>query len=109
MTASYVMKTIVSSDNWILPITMVSFNTNNVSSPDVFNAALESIFANLSAEAASGSKLYASGTTTDSLFRKIYALVQCWRDISSDDCTTCLSNTINYIFAVYVEDKELRV
>jgi len=76
-------------------------NPQSVSNPDVFNAALESIFANLSAEAASGSKLYASGNTTDSLSRKIYALVQCWRDISSDDCTTCLSNTINYIFAVY--------
>jgi hypothetical protein len=77
------------------------YNPNNVSSPDVFNTALESLFVNLSAEAVSRSKLYASGTTTDSLSRKIYGLVQCWRDISSGNCTTCLSETINYIFSTF--------
>ena len=76
-------------------------NGNTVSSPAVFNNALYSLFSNLSAEAASTSNLYASGTTTDSLFQKIYGLVQCMRDISSDDCTKCLSNTINYIFSTY--------
>jgi hypothetical protein len=97
MTASYVMKTIVSSDNWTLSMDMLLENLNTVSSPDVFNAALESLFTNLSAEAASRSNLYASGTTTVSLLQTIYGLVQCWRDISSDNCTTCLSNTINDI------------
>eukprot|EP00253_Pinus_taeda_P017388 PITA_17388 len=78
-----------------------AYNLNNVSSPDVFMTALGNLFTNLSAQAASSSHLYASGNVTDSLSRKIYGLVQCWRDISSDDCTTCLSNTINYIFTVY--------
>lgn len=77
-----------------------TYITTNVSNPEVFNAALNRLFNNLLAEAESGSG-YASGKTVDSLFRKIYALVQCWKDISTDDCNTCLSNTINYIFAVF--------
>eukprot|EP00253_Pinus_taeda_P027994 PITA_27994 len=82
-------------DGWYL------YNVNNVSSPDAFMTALGNLFTKLSGQAASSSKFFASGTITDSLSRKIYGLVQCWRDISSDDCTTCLSNTINYIFTVY--------
>lgn len=82
-------------DGWYL------YKVNIVSSPEVFMTALSNLFDNLSAQAASSSNFFASGTITDSLSRKIYGLVQCWRDISSDDCTTCLSNTINYIFAIY--------
>eukprot|EP00253_Pinus_taeda_P010207 PITA_10207 len=80
---------------------LYTFITTNVSEPQVFGEALDNLLSNLSSEAASRSKLYASGITTDSLYRKIYGLVQCWRDISSDDCTTCLSNTINSIFATF--------
>eukprot|EP00253_Pinus_taeda_P030932 PITA_30932 len=82
-------------DGWYL------YNVNNVSSPDAFMTALGNLFTKLSGQAASSSKFFASGTITDSLSRKIYGLVQCWRDISSDDCTTCLSNTMNYISTVY--------
>lgn len=77
------------------------YNLNNVSTPDVFNAAVESLFANLSAEATSGSKLYASGITTDSLSRRIYGVVQCWRDISSKNCKACLSYAINSILSSF--------
>jgi len=77
-----------------------TYITTTVSNPEVFNAALNRLFNKLLAEAESGSG-YASGKTVDSLFRKIYALVECWKDISTDDCNTCLSNTINYIFAVF--------
>jgi len=71
-----------------------------VSNPEVFNGAVSKLLSKLSAEAASGSG-YASGTTTDSLSRKIYGLVQCWKDISSDDCTRCLSTTTNKILASF--------
>lgn len=81
---------------------MYTYITSNVSNSDAFDAALERLFRKLSAEAAaSGSELYASGIITDSLSRKIYGLVQCWRDISSNDCTTCLSDTINSMLATY--------
>jgi len=76
-------------------------NPQNVSSPDVFNRALNSLFTKLSAEAVSSRNRYASGTTIDSLSRKIYALVQCTRDISTDNCSTCLSYTVSYLFAAY--------
>lgn len=79
------------------------YNTQKLSKPDVFNASLVSLLTNLSAEAVSRSTLYASGTTatTGSLSQKIYGLVQCWRDISGRNCTTCLSKTINYMLASF--------
>jgi len=76
-----------------------NYNHSNMSTPDVFNAAVESLLTNLSGEAASGSKLYASGTSTDSLSRRIYGVVQCTRDISSIQCKTCLLSAINFILS----------
>eukprot|EP00253_Pinus_taeda_P033897 PITA_33897 len=37
-------------------------------------------------------------SSTDSSSQTIYGLVQCTRDISSKDCTTCLSYAIDFIF-----------
>jgi hypothetical protein len=76
------------------------YSSQNVSSPGVFEAALERLLNNLSGDATSGSG-YASGKTIDSLSRKIYGEVQCWKDISTDDCTKCLSSTINTIVTYY--------
>eukprot|EP00253_Pinus_taeda_P034567 PITA_34567 len=73
----------------------------NVTSANVFNQALDGLFTKLLSEATSGSKLYASGTTRDSLFREIYAMVQCTRDISIDNCSSCLSGQLGYILATY--------
>jgi hypothetical protein len=70
----------------------------NSSKPAGFDAAVEKLLYQLSTEAANGTKRSAFGTTVDSLSRKIYGLVQCTRDLSTDNCTTCLSNKINYIF-----------
>lgn len=79
------------------------YKINNVSNPDAFNAALGDLISKLSADAAYGSSWnrYASGLTNDSFFPKIYALVQCTRDISTDDCTACLSNVIRDILKSY--------
>jgi len=89
---------------------LYDYNVNNVSNPDIFNAALQSLLANLSAEAANEPerKRYASGTTAVSFFPKIYALVQCTRDISNDNCTACLSTAMNYIFEHYPRSKGAR-
>lgn len=76
-----------------------NYNKTNVSTPDVFNAAVESLFNNLSGEAVSTSTLYASGTTTDSLSRRIYGEVQCTGDISSILCKTCLLSAINFLLS----------
>ena len=74
-----------------------------MSSPNAFLHALEGLLTNLSVEATTGSggtgyASYAYGTTQDSLSRTIYGMVQCWRDISSADCTTCLLYIINFLF-----------
>eukprot|EP00252_Welwitschia_mirabilis_P021332 TRINITY_DN5455_c1_g1_i3.p1 TRINITY_DN5455_c1_g1~~TRINITY_DN5455_c1_g1_i3.p1 ORF type:complete len:576 (+),score=59.82 TRINITY_DN5455_c1_g1_i3:162-1730(+) len=52
---------------------------------------------NLSLQAInSPSSRYASGFN-DSNFPKIYGLVQCWKDISMDDCQTCVYNALDVI------------
>jgi len=73
----------------------------NSSNPDIFNADLGNLFKNLSAKISSGSasNRYASGSgsTIGSLSHKIFALLQCWTDISIDNCSKCLSSTIDSI------------
>jgi len=75
------------------------FNNQKVSNPDNFTAALGKLFNNLSAEISSGSasNRYASGSIIDSSFHRIFAQVQCWRDVSIDNCTKCLSHAIHSI------------
>eukprot|EP00253_Pinus_taeda_P006038 PITA_06038 len=62
-----------------------------------FQADVKDFLNKLSAEAALETKRSALNAT-DSSSQKIYGLVQCTRDISSKDCTTCLSHAINSIF-----------
>jgi len=73
----------------------------NVTNPDVFIAALDKLLSKLSAEAPYLKERSAFDMTVDSLLRKIYGQVECTRDISSANCTTCLSTAINYILAIY--------
>eukprot|EP01018_Ginkgo_biloba_P036659 Gb_17902 [translate_table: standard] len=54
--------------------------------------------AKLTVEAsAPANKGFATGTTTVDSLQKIYGLMQCWRDISSDNCTACLTVALNSI------------
>eukprot|EP00253_Pinus_taeda_P029351 PITA_29351 len=68
-----------------------------------FQADVKDFLNKLSAEAALETKRSAL-SITDSSSQNIYGLVQCTRDISSKDCTTCLSIAIDFIFtsSVYV-------
>eukprot|EP01018_Ginkgo_biloba_P036586 Gb_16373 [translate_table: standard] len=61
--------------------------TRNVTNPDAFAVSLRSFLYGLSAEAPKNDKFFAYGTKDDP---SIYAAVQCWRDLSIDDCTACL-------------------
>jgi len=85
-------------------------NPQNVSDPDAFNAVLQDLLANLTAEAANGSSgnRYASGTTNDTFVPKIYAQVQCTRDISTYDCTTCFNIATNYMKENYYGNRGCR-
>lgn len=66
--------------------------------PTDFQAAAKNLLNNLSGEAAPQTNRSAFGTALDSLSQTIYGLVQCSRDITTADCTTCLSYAINVIF-----------
>ncbi|KAH9317043.1 hypothetical protein KI387_018812, partial [Taxus chinensis] len=85
--------------------TMIYYNLGNATDPDVFTTAVNGLFTNLSEQAYGSANRYASGTTIDSSFQKIFGLVQCWRDITSiDDCTSCLSTAIRSLLEVTVMD-----
>eukprot|EP01018_Ginkgo_biloba_P036655 Gb_17910 [translate_table: standard] len=71
----------------------------NSTNPKVFNTALRSLLNILAKNASSPAniKRFATGLAIYSSFQKIYGLVQCWRDISSDDCNACLAAAFEYI------------
>ncbi|XP_031499974.2 cysteine-rich receptor-like protein kinase 10 [Nymphaea colorata] len=75
------------------------WNQNNVSDPTLFNSQLGNLMANLSSTATTDSsgRLFAAGETKFNDFQKIYGLVQCTRDLSSDGCSGCLSEGIGAI------------
>ncbi|KAF8017700.1 hypothetical protein BT93_H2788 [Corymbia citriodora subsp. variegata] len=71
------------------------FNVNNVTSPDMYNAALRSLLDDLRGEAAAGGSLrkYATGNTSVD-FNKIYAMAQCTPDLTEQQCSDCLETVI---------------
>eukprot|EP00253_Pinus_taeda_P027955 PITA_27955 len=78
------------------------YNIDTVTSPADFIAAARQLLSSLASEITSGSSInrYASNTTVDTSFRRIYALAQCWGDISLGVCKTCLSKAIDKLFEV---------
>eukprot|EP00253_Pinus_taeda_P021060 PITA_21060 len=66
--------------------------------PDDFQVAAKNLLTNLSAKATTETRRSAYDIALDSLSQTIYGLVQCTRDLSTDDCSTCLSYSINTIF-----------
>ncbi|TVU06717.1 hypothetical protein EJB05_49945, partial [Eragrostis curvula] len=48
-------------------------------------------------EALASEPLWAYGNTTHKDGRRVYGLVQCRRDLSQDECRTCLTNFVEYV------------
>ncbi|KAL3740515.1 hypothetical protein ACJRO7_021747 [Eucalyptus globulus] len=71
------------------------FNVNNVTSPDTYNAALQTLLGRLRGEAAGGGSLrkYATGNTSV-VFNTIYAMTQCTPDLTNQQCIDCLVTVI---------------
>ncbi|KAF2285007.1 hypothetical protein GH714_034670 [Hevea brasiliensis] len=71
------------------------FNLQNATDPTLFNSQLGNSLANLSPSAAADSSRLAFGSTRymDSL--SIYAMLQCTKDITGNDCLNCLQNCVN--------------
>eukprot|EP01018_Ginkgo_biloba_P036602 Gb_13103 [translate_table: standard] len=76
-------------------------NVNNVTSnPQAFMNATRSLLYSLTIKATDpANKGFAAESTVDSDFRTIYGLVQCWRDISIDDCNRCLSTAREGVYS----------
>ena len=75
--------------------------TANSTNRSVSNAVVDKLWSKLLAEVESAMKRCAFGITVDSLFRKIYGQAKCTRDISTEDCKKCLSQTMNDSLAKY--------
>eukprot|EP00253_Pinus_taeda_P009069 PITA_09069 len=82
--------------------------TGNAMNPSVSIPIVGMLWSKLSDEAASAMKRCAFDRTVDSLSRNIYGQAQCTRDISTNDCRTCLSNTINNSLSTYSGSQSLQ-
>ena len=70
------------------------WNHNNVSDVSTFNRLLGSLLNNLTVRAASWKRMFAAGSVDFNDFQKVYALVQCTRDLSPETCNACLRDLI---------------
>ncbi|KAK4753257.1 hypothetical protein SAY87_022055 [Trapa incisa] len=73
-----------------------SYFRKNASDPDRLRSHWKYMMTNISEGAAVNSSLrmFATGEVSMSASRAVYGLVQCTRDISSHDCTTCLASAV---------------
>lgn len=62
-----------------------------------YNQQLASLMVNLSEAAASRPSRYSSGSTSYTEFNNLYGLVQCTRDLSTSDCSSCLETLRSWI------------
>eukprot|EP00257_Ricinus_communis_P025564 XP_025012978.1 uncharacterized protein LOC8267391 isoform X3 [Ricinus communis] len=67
-------------------------NEKNISNPDQFRSLVNQTVSGLIKKAAFNNSvnMYATGEAAFTSTEKLYALVQCTTDLSSDDCSTCL-------------------
>ncbi|KAH7514000.1 hypothetical protein FEM48_Zijuj11G0042300 [Ziziphus jujuba var. spinosa] len=72
-------------------------NRNNVTDPVVWNHQLDNLLNNLSSRAASAPSRFVDGNATYKDSDNIYAIVQCTRDLTQNNCLTCLEDVIGYI------------
>lgn len=72
-------------------------NHNESSNPVYFNKEVISLLNKLEEEAIKSPKLYADGALGIGNSTTIYGLVQCTRDLSSANCSYCLTEAINSV------------
>ncbi|XP_078158296.1 cysteine-rich repeat secretory protein 38-like [Carex rostrata] len=71
------------------------YNVANISNPDKFEDVYSNLMGSLADRAANSTNLYKVGTAKFTGSITLYGLVQCIRDISPDDCYTCLQQYIS--------------
>jgi Salt stress response/antifungal len=72
-------------------------NIHNATEPQQFDTILGDLMDTLISQAANNTKLFAAGFVNYTSFNKLYGLVQCTRDISKEDCNSCLKHAESYI------------
>ncbi|CAA7405642.1 unnamed protein product [Spirodela intermedia] len=75
----------------------LKWNRGNVSDVPTFDRLLGELLDNLTIRAASSERRFAAGSVDFTNYEKVYALVQCTRDLAAERCDVCLRNEINYI------------
>ncbi|KAL4271849.1 hypothetical protein GQ457_13G006530 [Hibiscus cannabinus] len=75
------------------------YNTGTVNdaNANVFNTQLANLLRNISISASSNASKFSVGTIGYSQFSDIYGMVQCTRDLSENDCLSCLQAIIGFI------------
>ncbi|XP_059304078.1 cysteine-rich receptor-like protein kinase 44 [Lycium ferocissimum] len=78
-------------------VSLLMYNTQNVSRPEQFKGNLSAMFDNLTTQATSvnPNQKYAANSDEISLFQKLYGMVQCLPDLSAVDCRTCLNTALS--------------
>ncbi|XP_057808369.1 cysteine-rich repeat secretory protein 55-like [Salvia miltiorrhiza] len=85
-------------------------NTQNVSDPKAFNKKLSSLMDEISSEAVRSSSMgLGRGKREVSEFIKLYALVQCTRDLSELNCAQCVSVAVSNFPTVCGDRRGCRV
>ncbi|XP_068669520.1 cysteine-rich receptor-like protein kinase 10 isoform X2 [Aristolochia californica] len=75
------------------------WNTQNTTNSTLFNQLLRNLTDRLVSQAVDGpsGRLFASDQVGFNDFQTIFGLLQCTRDLSRDDCRTCLQTTVSQI------------
>ncbi|KAG8382872.1 hypothetical protein BUALT_Bualt05G0124500 [Buddleja alternifolia] len=86
-------------------------SVDNVTSPQQFYEDLRTLFDNLRNQAAAGGSLMreAAGSQTAPDSQTIYGFLQCSSDISSDDCSLCLTTAAQRIPGCCVDSMNVRI
>ena len=73
------------------------YNLGNASDQAIFNRVLVNLVEKLSSEAASDPSKFAVGDANYTDDGRLYARLQCTRDLTQPSCLTCLDDIVNYI------------
>ncbi|XP_059063705.1 cysteine-rich receptor-like protein kinase 10 [Cryptomeria japonica] len=80
---------------------LVQNNRLNATDPEAFGSTVKALLSDLLVKVTKSSNLYSSDSAVDySSSTKIFGLVQCWRDVSVEDCAACLDNAISALMEV---------
>lgn len=88
---------------------LVFYNVNSVSDVQTFEDVYDNLMGSLTAKAANSSRMFSVGEANYTNNITLYGLVQCMRDMSADECYTCLQYYIQYFKSNYAGKQGVRV